>query len=177
MISLVTRGNVETNMIGIATPYRAQVRSYLKALQEIDQAMPINNFLNVVVGTTEFWQGKDKKFMFIDFFRGSNDQGSIGSLVDRRRANVLITRQKIAWFLVADLDCVLSNGYGLDEPEMATEVKVSKEAKTNEVIIKIFNWFRTHGRVVDVSEASLGEEFVKFKSEEYQNPGGNESGD
>lgn len=103
-------------MCGISTPYRAQVRIYRRALNRLHMDMPDKKFCDVVVGTTEFWQGKHMEFTFVDFVRGANENGSLGFLADQRRANVLITRQKVALFLIADLDCVTrSDAAGMTE--------------------------------------------------------------
>jgi len=46
------------------------------------------------------------------------------------------------------------------------EVKVSREEKRNEVIIKISNWFRQERRIVNISVKLLSKEYVALDKEE-----------
>jgi len=46
------------------------------------------------------------------------------------------------------------------------EVKLSREEKRNEVIIKIFDWFRQERRIVNISVKLLSEEYVAVDKEE-----------
>jgi len=46
------------------------------------------------------------------------------------------------------------------------EVKLSREEKRNEVIIKISNWFRQERRIVNISVKLLSEEYVALDKEE-----------
>ena len=172
-------------MCGIATPYAAQVRVYRKALNYLHQQMPDKNFPAVKVGTSESWQGSELEFMLVGWVRGSNDNGEIGFLGDQRRANVLMTRQKVAWYLIADLECVIRPDYssktGMSEDEKAETRDNDNAAKdspagdadgsdpkwssNNAVIEAVFEWFRKHQRIVDISAESLSQEFVTFAEE------------
>ncbi len=46
--------------------------------------------------------------MFVDLVRASNDAAELGFVKDSRLLNVLITRQTLEFFLVADERCVLN---------------------------------------------------------------------
>ena len=81
---------------GIEMPYQAQVRVYRRVLQRLHESMLDKDFRDVMVGTAEYWQGKDTNSMFVDFVRDSNDSGIIAFLVNRSCANVLMTRRKVA---------------------------------------------------------------------------------
>ena len=60
------------------------------------------------VGTAEFWQGGELAHMFIDLVRASHDAGVLGFVSDARRLNVLITRQTVGLWIVADERMVLT---------------------------------------------------------------------
>ena len=56
--------------------------------------------------------------MFVDLVRASNDAAALGFVSNARRLNVLVTRQSLGLFTVADERCVLTLGQQaeLDDP-------------------------------------------------------------
>ena len=92
--------------------------------------------------------------IYIDSIRGANDQGNNDLLNDQRRVKVLITRQRVAWFLIADLKCVIRLDHPEDtETDEQADANMSKVKKapvdeadaaksqrsTNAIIVYIFN--------------------------------------
>ena len=157
--------------IGIATPYRAQIRLYHRALQSAHKQLPKlklfdANFSVIRVGTAEHWQGKEIPYVFVDLVRASNDAGNLGFVSHARRLNVLITRQQIGLWIVADESCVLTldRQAQIDNPDddFISSTDKSKEDKKDVKVIAVFQWMRDNGRVVNIDKGSLTEDFVEF---------------
>ena len=163
--------------VGIATPYRAQLRKYRRALIKANKRFPELGLLNIRIGTAEFWQGKELDYMFVDLVRASSDAAMLGFIRDSRRLNVLITRQTLGLFIVGDERCVLTLAQqserdnpiptNEDEPIVEEESagkaeKKSPEDRKNATVIAIFDWMRQRGRVVNVAKESLTEDYVDF---------------
>ena len=68
---------ISSGMIGIATPYRAQIRRYRKALGEANKSKPALRLQDIRIGTTEFWQGQELTFIMVDLVRATNDAGKL----------------------------------------------------------------------------------------------------
>ena len=92
--------NANPANIGIATPYRAQIRLYHRALQSAHKKLPDlklfeTNVSVIRVGTAEYWQGKEIPYVFADLVRASNDAGNLGFFSHTRRLNVAVTVAEI----------------------------------------------------------------------------------
>ena len=135
--------------VGIATPYRAQIRKYKRALKQASKDYPDLDLQHIRVGTAEFWQGSDLAHMLVDFVRASNDAGTLGFVSDARRLNVLITRQTVGLWIICDERCVLTLDVQrqLDEPiiglgETKAMAKKTQEDQRNTTVIAMFAWMR-----------------------------------
>ena len=76
---------LQSDAIGIITPYAAQIKMLKKLLEQED--------LSVETKTVDGFQGKEKEVIVISFVR-SNTKKEIGFLKDEKRLNVAITRAK-----------------------------------------------------------------------------------
>jgi helicase MOV-10 len=76
--------------IGVVTPYKAQSEKLKKVLPK-----------NVEVGTTEYFQGREKLIMIISTVKS---KAGIGFLKDERRLNVCMTRAKALMIVVGNAE-------------------------------------------------------------------------
>ncbi len=83
--------------IGVITPYDDQVSLLKEELSE-----------EIKVSTVDAFQGKEKEVIIISFV-SSNKSGELGFLVDLRRLNVSITREKCKLILIGDFDTLSKN--------------------------------------------------------------------
>lgn len=77
----------------LMAPYKAQVN----LLQEMAKSMDVT----CTISTIDGFQGQEKEVVWISLTR-SNDEGSIGFLVDLRRIHVAMTRAQKQLFLIGD---------------------------------------------------------------------------
>ena len=127
--------------------------------------------------------------MFVDLVRASNDAAELGFVKDSRLLNVLITRQTLGFFLVADERCVMTlaqqierddplpvaEGETFTEEQTAPDTEAAKterktpEDRKNATVIAIFDWMREKGRVINVAKESVTENYVDFPKP-YEEP-------
>jgi len=88
--SLLEAG-LQTEQIGVITPYAAQVR----LLREL---LPMEG---LEIDTVDGFQGREKEAVLISLVR-SNERGEIGFLSDLRRTNVAMTRARRKLWMVGD---------------------------------------------------------------------------
>jgi len=96
--------------VGIVSPYRSQVRSIQKAVQNIscqgiglDQAS-LDSLAKNGVSTVDKYQGRDMEVIVLSLVR-SNERGLVGDLLrDWRRVNVALTRAKRKLLIVGSLE-------------------------------------------------------------------------
>ena len=83
--------------IGIISPYKAQVESISKMVDESDL-----EFKRIItVNTVDGFQGQERDMIYISMVR-SNETGEIGFLSDERRMNVALTRAKRKLVVIGD---------------------------------------------------------------------------
>ncbi|XP_031638656.1 putative helicase mov-10-B.1 isoform X2 [Contarinia nasturtii] len=78
--------------IGIVTPYRKQRILLSQKLRRL-------NFGDIMVGTAEIFQGKEKPVMIVSTVRSNRQLGFVG---EPRRLNVVITRAKCLLIIIGD---------------------------------------------------------------------------
>eukprot|EP00095_Tigriopus_kingsejongensis_P012554 snap_masked-scaffold821_size92673-processed-gene-0.12 protein:Tk12554 transcript:snap_masked-scaffold821_size92673-processed-gene-0.12-mRNA-1 annotation:"helicase mov-10- -like" len=108
---------VQESDIGILTPYRCQARLIGKGLHR-------SGFANILVGSTEEFQGQERRVMILSTVRSSLGcsystnftGGTLGFLAEPKRFNVSITRAKQLLIVVGDA-CLLSQ----DPPDLQTK--------------------------------------------------------
>lgn len=105
--------------VGIATPYRAQIRRYRRALAKAHKRFPELSLPEMSVtrnrlGTADYWLGKALPYICVDLVRASNDAANLGFMCHSRRLNVLITRQTLGLWIVGDEHCILTLGQQAD---------------------------------------------------------------
>merc|ERR1712226_146199 len=87
--------------IGVITPYRRQVQKIRKKLLE-------HNFRDVTVGSTEEFQGQERKVIIVSTVRSTpeyvntDNQYKLGFLANPKRFNVAITRAKALLIIVGN---------------------------------------------------------------------------
>ena len=89
---------VPAELIGVITPYRAQVRLLREKLEDVP---------DVEVDSVDGFQGREKEAVIVSFVR-SNTKGEIGFLADTRRTNVAFTRARRSLIVIGD-SATLSN--------------------------------------------------------------------
>jgi len=88
LIKRLNEINIDTNSVGIISPYRFQVNE-IKSKCSFD------------VNTIDSFQGQEKDLIIISLVR-INDEGEIGFLKDYRRMNVAMTRAKKKLIIIGD---------------------------------------------------------------------------
>ena len=94
---LVAAG-VAPSLIGVISPYRAQVRLLRDKLADLPE---------LEVDSVDGFQGREKEAIIISLVR-SNHEGEIGFLSDTRRTNVAFTRARRSLIVIGD-SATLSN--------------------------------------------------------------------
>ena len=151
---------------GIATPYAGQFRSTRLAFQKAN--------LDIPIGTTEYWQGKEKPVMIVDFVRAGNDQGSLGFLTKKERLNVLLSRQQVQLFVVGDQTCLAPSSDPTAAPSGGDPTAVDPSPSTattdrrNRWVMQVIQWFKVHGRIYPVDMTSLKETYLTFTGEDVE---------
>lgn len=189
IITLIrSHSHANASNVAIATPYRAQIRKYRRALAKAGQEYPDLNLPQIRVGTAEYWQGSELSYMFIDFVRASNDTGTLGFVSDAKTLIYIITRQTVGLWVICDERCVLTLGQQAerDNPIESSEgneaeqvqqagddrsgraEKKSLEDRRNATVIAMLDWLRQKGRVLNVAKKSLTERYVTFSTPENQ---------
>ena len=138
--------------------------------------------MDVRLGTATYWQGKEPGYIFVDLVRASNDAATLGFVSDSRLLNVLITRQTTGLYIIGDERCILTLGQQKEREDPISSIedvpvveeesaqtagaekpeKKSSEDRKNATVIKIFDWMRQKGRVVNVANDSLMEDYIDF---------------
>lgn len=86
-------------LLGIITPYRAQV-DHLNKLAEASATLePLHRL--ITINTVDAFQGQERDVIAISFVR-SNEKSEVGFLGDIRRTNVAMTRAKKKLIMVGD---------------------------------------------------------------------------
>jgi predicted DNA helicase len=94
IVRLLTGAGVAPRALGVISPYALQVRSIRELLRpEVEAGLEVD--------TADGFQGREREAIVVSFAR-SNQEGEIGFLADRRRANVALTRARRALILVGD---------------------------------------------------------------------------
>lgn len=105
--------------VGIAIPYRAQIRRYRRALAKAHKRFPELSLPEMSVtrnrlGTPDYWPGKALPYLCVNLVRASNDAANLGFMSHSRQLNVLITRQTLGLWIVGDEHCILTLGQQAD---------------------------------------------------------------
>ena len=96
----------EMPSIGIISPYREQVVTMQKYIEED----PILKDLNITISTIDGFQGQERDVIYISLVR-SNEKKEIGFLSDYRRMNVAMTRARMKLIVVGDSATIGENKF------------------------------------------------------------------
>ncbi|XP_071453510.1 putative helicase mov-10-B.1 [Hetaerina americana] len=101
LLAIKGAGKVNQNEIGVLTPYTRQV-------YKLKQALRKKNWVDVEVGSTEIYQGREKRVMIISTVRSAKSAIEVdshyrmGFLSDPKRFNVAMTRAQARLIIVGD---------------------------------------------------------------------------
>ncbi|KAM9916293.1 hypothetical protein OXX59_010094, partial [Metschnikowia pulcherrima] len=95
-IRKLTSAGLAPEMIGVISPYSAQVAAVKKLLAKDFDG-------KVEVSTIDGFQGREKEAIIVSLVR-SNDRKEIGFLSDSRRLNVAMTRPKRHFCIIGDME-------------------------------------------------------------------------
>lgn len=166
IIWVVESGIAMPYQIGIVTPYAGQVSLYQETFVNIRKTDPSIRMDQVQIGTTdmwvravtagttEWWCGKQAEYMIVDLVRAKNDQGILGFMPDKRRLNVLLSRQQHALVIFGDQDCTKIQTADVDE--------IKRRDSDNRLLMRTFQWLERKGRRVNVSTDELSQQYVKL---------------
>ena len=93
---LLATGDLESEDIGIVSPYSGQVRMIEELIIQSS-----NEYDGLEVKTVDGYQGREKEIIVISTVR-SNEDGQVGFLSDMRRLNVAITRARRGLIVIGD---------------------------------------------------------------------------
>ncbi|KAL9652671.1 hypothetical protein ABK040_003974 [Willaertia magna] len=99
---LVNECKVSEYLIGIITPYSAQVQALRTKI--------LDEFPFVEISTVDGFQGREKEVIIISTVR-SNNNGDVGFLSEERRMNVAITRAKRHVALIGDSNTLKTDDF------------------------------------------------------------------
>lgn len=150
----------QPNQIGIATPYAGQVAMFFHILNEIlPKAKPEYEWATIRIGSTDWWMGRQAEYMILDLVRASNDYGELGFMADGRRLNVSLSRQMQALVIFGDQDCVKTLETG---DEVGDRGKTKSRNHENRYFMRMVEWIKKKGRLVDVDARSLSQQYIKL---------------
>ena len=89
LVRALRAAGLDTDAIGVITPYSAQVATLVRTIDDIE------------IDSVDGFQGREKDVIIFDTVR-SNGFGEVGFLRDARRLNVAITRAKRKLLVIAD---------------------------------------------------------------------------
>ncbi len=90
---LLVPGDMQSNEIGIITPYNGQVRMLDDLFHESGGRGPKDRYPGLEIKSVDGYQGREKEVIVFSAVR-ANEEGEVGFLSDKRRLNVAITRAK-----------------------------------------------------------------------------------
>jgi len=99
IVGFLTRNGVLQSEIGIITPYVAQ-KDKIK--------MKIEKFEEIQVNSVDAFQGSEKNFIIVSTVRSNHPQKAIGFLTDPNRFNVMVSRAKISFIVIGNLNYLQS---------------------------------------------------------------------
>lgn len=91
-----SKGKIKQEQIGVASPYLAQVKNIRSKIE--------GKFPRIDIGTTEFFQGREKPIMIISAVKTQHLNENIDFLDNPRRLNVLLTRAKSLMIIVGNIE-------------------------------------------------------------------------
>jgi len=115
---------VDSNDIGIITPYNGQVNYLEKILN-----------YNCQVSTVDGFQGSEKEIIILSFVR-SNNNSEVGFLADKKRINVALTRPKKMLIIICDSNTLKCNSF---MKKMINYYFENSKVFGSEFIVKIMN--------------------------------------
>lgn len=97
-----------TPTIGIIAPYKAQVETLRKLMQDFEWEE--GQLQRLAINTVDAFQGQERDIMYITLTR-SNPEGEIGFLADERRLNVGLTRARHRMVVLGNSATLSSNAF------------------------------------------------------------------
>jgi DNA polymerase alpha-associated DNA helicase A len=100
VLEKLIKAKVSPNVIGIISPYNAQVERLATLLGD--------RWPDLEISSVDGFQGREKEAIIISLVR-SNDTGQVGFLSEKRRLNVAITRPRRLLVVVGDSETLSQN--------------------------------------------------------------------
>ncbi len=113
VLEKLIKAKVSPNIIGIISPYNAQVERLVTLLGD--------RWPELEISSVDGFQGREKEAIIISLVR-SNDEGQVGFLSEKRRLNVAITRPRRLLVVVGDSETLSQNVFLKKLCEYLTDV-------------------------------------------------------
>jgi superfamily I DNA and/or RNA helicase len=99
---LLQIGDIQTNDIGIITPYNGQVRVLSDLFEQAGGREVGEKYSGLEIKSVDGYQGREKEVIVFSTVR-ANENGEVGFLKDKRRLNVALTRAKRGLIVIGHL--------------------------------------------------------------------------
>ena len=99
---LLQMGYIQTNDIGIITPYNGQVRVLSDLFEQSGGREVGEKYSGLEIKSVDGYQGREKEVIVFSTVR-ANENGQVGFLKDKRRLNVALTRAKRGLIVIGHL--------------------------------------------------------------------------
>jgi len=99
---LLQIGDIQTNDIGIITPYNGQVRVLSDLFEQAGGREIGEKYSGLEIKSVDGYQGREKEVIVFSTVR-ANENGEVGFLKDKRRLNVALTRAKRGLIVIGNL--------------------------------------------------------------------------
>jgi len=101
---IMAEGALKMSDIGVVTPYKGQVRTLRRVLQE---RFPVEiEKRELEMASVDNFQGREKELIIFSAVR-CNDDGRVGFLADWRRLNVMITRARAGLVVIGNASTLI----------------------------------------------------------------------
>jgi len=90
---LLAAGDLQTNDIGVISPYNGQVRELRQLFDQAGGREAGQPYFGLEIKSVDGYQGREKEVIVFSTVR-ANERGEVGFLADYRRLNVAVTRAK-----------------------------------------------------------------------------------
>ena len=99
---------METNDIGVITPYNGQVRVLSDLFEQAGGRGQGERYSGLEIKSVDGYQGREKEVIVFSTVR-ANEHGEVGFLSDKRRLNVALTRAKRGLVIIGNPNTLRHN--------------------------------------------------------------------
>ena len=105
---LLEIGDLDTNDIGVITPYNGQVRVLADLFEQAGGRGQGEKYSGLEIKSVDGYQGREKEVIVFSTVR-ANEHGEVGFLSDKRRLNVALTRAKRGLVIIGNPNTLRHN--------------------------------------------------------------------